>query len=745
MTKPTPGDRLQAILEKIQSKRTHGTIFRSGDAPAISILNGNRFMVSSREGDMFREEHGVFANDTRFLSRYRAKINGAIPIALTSSNTTHYSAGFYLTNPSLSGPIGGSEGRIRKESIAIHRMRFIGRDIREEYFATNTSGERLRFKLSFELDADFSDIFEVKRRVFAERPDVIGMGDATKPKNSRKFVRKTFLSEENSFDFSYEDPDTRFRARTLCWFSKQGKVTHGQSESIAFDVTLEPRSTFHLVIVIVILPGGEKKKRKYTDEHFERRERRIARNLESWHLAIPNLDSNWDDLKHAYYQSLVDIASLKMTDPTERHRWQLPAAGCPWFMTLFGRDTLITSYQTTILGTGFAKGAIEALARYQAKKLDPRKDAEPGKIIHELRFGEYAASSERFPYYGTIDATPLFLILISEVYRWTGDAWFTERLRNPITNALTWVDKYGDMDGDGFLEYQRKTEEGLENQCWKDSWNSIQYSDGRIAEPPIATCEVQGYVYDAKMRIAEIAREVWKDSSLAKKLLDEANELKERFDEEFWIEEKGYYALALDKEKKQVDSMTSNNGQLLWSGIVDREKVDLISEKLLDRDHLFSGYGVRTLSAKDEGYSPLGYHNGCVWAHDNSLIAEGLAKYGKTSEASEIIDSILSTGPHFSYTMPETFAGFPRLHAGFPVRYPTSSSPQAWAAGAAFLFLRTLLGLDPDRNRRTIRLDPVFSDKLTTVELDGVEAFGERFVINKKEGSKFEIFQASKQ
>jgi glycogen debranching enzyme len=247
----------------------------------------------------------------------------------------------------------------------------------------------------------------------------------------------------------------------------------------------------------VILSGEEKKRRKYTDQYFESREEKIARALETCDLSIPRLDSNWDELKHSYYQSIVDIASLKMTDPSRKHSWELPATGCSWFMTLFGRDTLITSYQSMILGSGFAKGAIEALGEYQATRVDSERDAEPGKIIHELRFGEYASMSNRFPYYGTADATPLFLILISEIYRWTADARFVNKLRENIMSALRWIDNYGDMDDDGFVEYKRKSREGLENQCWKDSWNPIQFSNGKIAEPPIASCEVQGYVYDA--------------------------------------------------------------------------------------------------------------------------------------------------------------------------------------------------------------------------------------------------------
>ncbi|MGI0090266.1 MAG: amylo-alpha-1,6-glucosidase, partial [Nitrososphaerales archaeon] len=342
--------------------------------------------------------------------------------------------------------------------------------------------------------------------------------------------------------------------------------------------------------------------------------------------------------------------------------------------------------------------------------------------------------------YGTVDATPLFLIVASEIYRWTKDNSFVERYKKNILNALSWIDKYGDRDKDGFVEYKTKSKDGLVNQCWKDSWNGIQYSNGKIAEPPIATCEVQGYVYDAKVRIAEIAKEAWKDNSLAKKLLDEANDLKGLFNEKYWIEDKGYYAVALDADKKQVDSMTSNNGHLFWSGIVSNDKVDPVIENLLG-ESMFSGYGIRTMSIKDSGYSPIGYHVGCVWVHDNSIIADGFARYGRRKEANTIIDALLEAGPHFGFTFPETFAGFPRYKTDFPVRYPTSCSPQAWAAGSPLLFLRTLLGLKPSSDKKRIAVDPIFNNADTMIGLQGMQAFGKTFNIELRDGLKTQVIQ----
>jgi glycogen debranching enzyme len=306
-------------------------------------------------------------------------------------------------------------------------------------------------------------------------------------------------------------------------------------------------------------------------------------------------------------------------------------------------------------------------------------------------------------YYGTIDATPLYLILLSEVWRWTDDAALVRHFREPALKALSWIDDYGDLDGDGFVEYLKRSPTGLDNQSWKDSWDSQRFSDGRIAEPPIAPVEAQGYVYDAKRRMAELAREVWRDRELADRLDREADELQERFNQAFWHEGRGgYYVLALDGEKRQVDSLSSNIGHLLWSGIVPPERVDAVVDALMGPE-LWSGWGVRTMSAADAGYNPLSYHNGTVWPHDNSLIAWGLVRYGRWEEAQRIVRRMLNASRHFDHQLPEVFAGLPRAETPFPIAYPTAARPQAWAAGTPVLLLQQLLGLHPDRRQHLLR------------------------------------------
>jgi glycogen debranching enzyme len=461
----------------------------------------------------------------------------------------------------------------------------------------------------------------------------------------------------------------------------------------------------------------------------------VRESLSAWKLRVPQLRASWDQLGHSFSQSVADLASLRMEEDP-RLPGQLPAAGMPWFMTVFGRDTIITCLQTLLFGPELARNALNTLAELQATEDDASIDAEPGKIVHEVRHGRGATAW--FPrYYGTVDATPLYLILLSEVWRWTDDAALVRSLREPAMRALEWIDEHGDLDGDGFVEYRRRSERGLENHSWKDSGDSQRFHDGSLARTPIAPCEVQGYVYDAKRRMAELARAVWRERELAERLDREAEELRARFDEAFWCEERdGFYVLALDADKRQVDSLTSNMGHLLWSGIVPTERVDAVVDQLMGED-LWSGWGVRTMSSADVAFNPLSYHNGTVWPHDNSIIAWGLARSARWAEAQRIIRRTLNAAGFFGYQLPEVFAGFTRSETPFPIAYPTAARPQAWAAGAPVLLLQLLLGLQPDHRRSALEsvAPPELPSWAGSLRLSGVRAFDKSWEVHLEEGS----------
>ncbi len=357
------------------------------------------------------------------------------------------------------------------------------------------------------------------------------------------------------------------------------------------------------------------------------------------------------------------------------------------------------------------------LAARQGTKVDDFRDEEPGKILHEIRFGELTHFGERphSPYFGTADATPLFLVLLEEYERWTGDDELVRGLEPSARAALEWIDRYGDRDGDGYVEYARRNEEtGLENQCWKDSWNSIIWNDGTLAALPRATCEIQGYVYDAKRRAARLARDVWRDDALAGRLERETAELRRRFNDDFWMPERDFFAVALDGEKRRVDTLTSNVGNLLWSGIVDDDKAATVASQLMS-DRFFSGWGVRTMAEGEGPYNPIEYHNGTVWPHDNAFVAAGLARYGYRTEAARIALAMIEAATFFGYRLPETFAGYARWRTNCPVEYPSACSPQAWATGAPLLLLRVLLGLEPDGDE--LRVDPVLPDAISRLVL----------------------------
>jgi glycogen debranching enzyme len=660
------------------------------NSDTVAILEGDTFVVSDRRGDIDTsptEPHGLFHQDTRYLSRWRLTIGGHAPRILSTDDVNYFSAQFFLVPP---------DGSVYEDSaFSVVRKRSVGDGFHEDVTVMNHTTKPLELELHVEAAADFADLFEVKdalakrgRHYQVVEDDRLVLGYSRDG-----FVRETWISSTTADAVVTED-GLRFVVRL---------EPHGEWTT-CLEVLIGVHAFGKAALGATCASGNG----NGAGPHGSRVD------LDQWLAAAPSLSSDWRSLELTYERSLVDLAALRFYPPI-LPGMALPAAGLPWFMTVFGRDSLITSYQALPYLPEFAESTLRVLAARQGTKVDDFRDEEPGKILHEIRFGEMTAFEERphSPYYGTADATPLFLILLDETERWTGDAALVRDLEREARAALDWIDRHGDRDGDGYVEYERRNvESGLENQCWKDSWNSILFTDGTLARTPLATAEIQGYVYDAKVRMARLAREFWNDEALAGGLEAEAAELKRRFNEDFWIADREFFALALDADKRQVDSLTSNIGHLLWSGIVDDGKADAVARHLMS-ERLFSGWGVRTMAVGEGGYNPLGYHTGTVWPHDNSLLAQGLARYGYRDEAARIALATLDAAEFFRHRLPEVFAGYPRSETRFPVEYPTACSPQAWASGAPLLLLTTILGLRPG----DLGTDPHLPEGVESIEL----------------------------
>ena len=660
-----------------------------GEKTTMSVLEGNNFVVSDLRGDIdasLSEPLGLFAWDTRFLSRWLLTVDGQRPNVLSTDDLDYFYVQFFL--------VPGTGTVYVDSDLSIIRKRAVGNGFHEEVTILNHKDKPVDLKVRMEAAADFADLFEVK--------------DALKKKG--EFYQRI---ESDRLVLGYRRE--QFTRETWIISSARADIDeHG----LSFAVHIEPHGewTTSLEVVTVLVGFGENHEEATGGHGGPQARSEMKRSLEKLGEALPRLSCDWPSLQVTYRRSLVDLAALRFF-PLTLPGQALPAAGLPWFMTLFGRDSMTVSYQALPFTSAFAETTLQALAQLQGTRVDDFRDEEPGKIMHEMRFGEMTAFEERphSPYYGTADATPFFLILLDEVERWTGNVTLVRQLEMEARAALTWIDTYGDRNGDGYVEYSRRnTETGLENQCWKDSWNSILFADGTLSRLPRATCEIQGYVYDAKMRCARLARSFWQDPELANRLEQEAAELNRRFNQDFWLADREFFALAIDGDGRKVDSLTSNIGHLLWSGIVEEDKAETIVHHLMG-PKLYSGWGVRTMAEGEGGYNPIGYHLGTVWPHDNAFIAMGLRRYGYREEAARVAMGMLEAATYFKGRLPEAFAGYPRQLTEFPVEYPTACSPQAWASGAPLLLLRAILGLEPIGDH--LLVDPAIPSMLGRLEL----------------------------
>ncbi|MEV0273388.1 glycogen debranching N-terminal domain-containing protein [Hamadaea sp. NPDC050747] len=649
----------------------------------INILQGRTFMVSDERGDVapnYDLPGGLFFRDMRHLSRWELRLNGR-PLASLSGQPVEYDeAVFYLQQPT--GTV------YLNPSLSVLRRRHVGEGVQEQLAVTNHGSRPAVLELSLLFDADFADIFEVKDK---------------QGKTGRHYRR----IESGAVVLGYERGEFRRETRI------KAPGARFTEQSMSYALELSPTQTWSTEIEISVATAAIR-----PVPHLDHRPQ-MPISMEDWLAQAPELDTDWDDLVHTYRRSLIDLAALRFYPDTVPDA-SLPAAGLPWFMALFGRDSLIVGYQTLPYAPELCRTTLKALAAQQASMMDDVRDAEPGKILHELRHGEltYFGQRPQSPYYGSADSTPLFLIVLDEYHRWTGDSATACDLEPHARAAIQWMREFGDSDGDLFIEYAtRNAEQGLANQCWKDSWNAIVHPDGTLATLPRATCEIQGYAYDARLRAARLARECWNDPALAESLEAEARLLRDRFVDAFWLPDEGFYALALDGQKRPVPTLTSNIGHLLWSGIVPPEHAASVVEHLMG-PAMFSGWGVRTLADGLTAYNPMEYHNGSVWPHDNAIVAAGLARYGFREEAAVISEAMLTAAALSGFRLPEALIGTARELTEIPIAYPSACSPQAWAAGTPLMLLRTLLGLEPDGERLTA--DPHLPSRCGRLMLRGI-------------------------
>jgi len=644
------------------------------DGGVVTLVEGPAFSISLASGDMEPGlPHGVFFRDTRFLSELRVRVNGHWPEPLAATTLDPFSAAFVLRDQPRAG--------LADSALMLYRTRYVGRGMREDITVHNFGLEPAFCSLELSVAADFADLFEVKEG------RVEKVGDLSVHVGEQR-ITWTYLHGHFSRGAHLD-------------FSEPAKLS--QTHAV-YEVIVPARGEWTTCLQLTPVIDGEEVTPRYLCGRPVERATPAAR-LEAWRRSLPEIETDHEAFSALLDRSTEDLAALRLFDPEFPDR-TVVAAGAPWFMTLFGRDSLLTSWMAMLVDSDLALGTLQTLARYQGTDVNPVTEEEPGRILHEMRFGESAELSlggGRI-YYGSVDATPLFVMLLGELQRWGNRREEVDALLPAADAALAWVDEFGDRDGDGYVEYRRTNDRGLENQGWKDSHDSTRYADGRLATAPVALCEVQGYVYAALIARSHFATEAG-DEAHAARLRARAADLKARFNRDFWLEDRGWFAMGLDGDKQPLDALTSNMGHCLWTGIVDEDKAAIVGEHLVS-DAMFSGWGVRTLATSMTGFNPISYHNGSIWPHDNALCAAGLMRYGMVEPAHRVMGGIVDAAGYFGNRLPELFAGLPRNQFSFPVSYPTSCSPQAWAAASPLLFLRSMLHFDPDVRNAQLHLAP---------------------------------------
>lgn len=646
------------------------------------IKENDLFLLTDNKGDIPAGHPyglGLYTKDTRFLSKLNLYINGEEPILLSSDAAENYMAKILLTNPHMEN---SEELILWRESIEIERIRFISANILYETIKVkNYFPKPVSFDITLEMDADFKDMFIIR-----------GFQKGKVGSRTGQEINGDTLT------FGYAGADNITRKTVIGWDRTAKSVEENGRVTFSFSLGHEEEDSVTFFIQPQIGDTSDQKPAPVNTALAKLRD-----SYDKWAQETTVVKTDYAPLQTLVERGIDDLRVLL----TDVGFGPFPVAGLPWFGVPFGRDSIIAALQMLAFNPQIAKGTILTMANYQGTKLDPWRDEQPGKIMHEIRYGELASTGQIpfTPYYGTIDATPLLLILVKEYVNWTGDYTILADIENQIENALNWIDLYGDRDGDLFVEYYQEASKGIANQGWKDSGDSIVHRNGDYAEAPIALSEVQGYVYQAKTGIADLYEHIGKTEQ-ADKLRMSAQKLMDKFNEAFWMEDRQFYAIALDAEKNQVGTITSNPGHLLYSGILNSERAKAVSNMLIS-PKMFSGYGIRTMGEGEAGYNPMSYHDGSIWPHDNSLILLGMSKTGHQEKANKVIGGLIKASGFFEYNrLPELFCGYSDS-LGKAVKYPVACSPQAWAAGTPLVFVQTLLGLFADCVKKELTLSPL--------------------------------------
>jgi glycogen debranching enzyme len=663
----------------------------------VTLVEGSSFAIAAQTGDFEPgTPQGLFFLDTRFLSQWQLTIDGETPEALGVAVPEPFAATF-VQQARRPGGQGGD--------FVILRKRYIGRGMREDLIVQNYGPELVRCVLRLTIAADFADLFEVK---------------------------KGQVSAHREFRQEFTGHHLVFEARRA-GMSRGLRIAFSEPplsgpQLAMWDVNVAPHEQWQLCVHMVLI----------IDERDVEPHYRCGQPVEDalpherlvrWRQDVPRVQTDHAPLATAVTRAAEDLGSLRMFDLEQGGR-PVVAAGAPWYMTLFGRDSLLTAWMALLVDPDLALGVLQTLAAFQGRDVNPVTEEQPGRILHEVRFGAVASAwlGGQSCYYGSVDATPLFVMVLGELRRWGLAEAEVYRLLPYADRALTWIEEFGDRDGDGYVEYLRATDSGMPHQGWKDSSDGIRFANGTFAQPPIALCEVQGYVYAAYVARAHFAEEAG-DAETADRYAGRAADLKQRFNRDFWLDDRGWFALGLDADKRQIDALASNMGHCLWTGIVAEEHAALVAERL-GSPELFSGWGIRTLATSMAAYDPVSYHNGSVWPHDNALIAAGLMRYGFVEEAQQVILALLDTATVGGGRLPELFCGFARTVVDLPVQYPTSCSPHAWAAAAPLLFLRTLLRFDPWVPGGTLAVAPALPQPIRRLQVDGIPLAGSRVTVS---------------